>query len=247
MIEFRHVSKSFEDKPVLVDIDLVLKDHEITYIIGTSGTGKSVLMKHAVGLLRPDSGRILIDSKDMTDASEEEWYQVRRRYLMVFQHPALFDSMPVIGNVALPLMKHYKLDRRKAYAEAMNYLQMVGLDEKAWKLPSEVAITERKKVSIARALAVQPQCIILDEPTTGLDVYSSASIDKLIMNLAHELKKTVVVISHDLRSILNVAQRVVLLYKGKVHLDGEPKDFLATKDPIARQFMRGEAHGPMET
>lgn len=247
MIEFRQLSKSFGKKKVLDNIDLSLKDLEITYIIGTSGTGKSVLMKHAVGLLKPDSGRILIDGHDMTDATEEQWFHVRRRYLMVFQHPALFDSMPIISNVALPLMKHYRLERRKAHEEAMNYLGMVGLQEKAWKLPSEVGITERKKASIARALAVQAQCIILDEPTTGLDVYSSASIDKLILSLAHDLKKTVIVISHDLRSILNVAQRIVLLYKGKVHLDGGPRDFLETRDPIAKQFMSGEAHGPMET
>lgn len=247
MIEYRKVSKSFGNLQVLDGIDLTLKDREITYIIGTSGVGKSVLVKHAVGLLKPDSGRILIDDTDVTDFSETDWRPVRIRYVLVFQHSTLFDSMTLRENVALPLRKHGGLSRRESYRKALDFLEMVQMADKADKMPADVGPPERKRVSIARALTLSPECAILDEPTTGLDVLASANVDRMIDHLARTLSKTVIVVSHDLRSIFGVADRIIFLYKGLVRLDGSPEAFRSSDDPLVKQFIRGEPTGPMET
>lgn len=247
MIAFRGISKSFGDKLVLDGIDLDIRDREITFIIGASGTGKSVLVKTAVGLLVPDAGRVLVDDEDVTDLTEGRWRRIRTRYALVFQHPNLFDSMSLRENVALPLRKHRRLSRKAALLSALEYLAMVGMESKADLMPEEVGPSERKRVSIARALTLDPSCAILDEPTTGLDVVASRNIDELIRRLAHELGKTVIVVSHDLRSIFGVADRIVFLYKGHVHLDGPPQAFRASRDPVVRQFIGGEPDGPMET
>ena len=247
MISFRGVVKSFGDKVVLSGIDLDILDHEITFIIGASGTGKSVLMKTAVGLLSPDAGRVIVDGEDVTDSSERRWQEIRTRYTLVFQHPNLFDSMTLRENVALPLRKHGHVSRSASMAGALDYLGMVGLADKADLMPDEVGPSQRKRVSIARALTLDPACAILDEPTTGLDVVASRTIDELIVHLARELGKTVVVVSHDLRSIFGVADRIIFLYKGRIHLDGPPEKFRSSGDPVVRQFIRGEPDGPMET
>ena len=247
MIVFEGIRKAFGDKLVLEGVDLSINDREITYIIGASGTGKSVLMKSAVGILVPDSGRIIVDGIDVTGFSEARWQPVRTRYAMVFQHPNLFDSMTLRENVALPLRKHRRISRKLALDAALEVLRMVLMQDKADLMPSEVGPSERKRVSIARALTLDPDCAILDEPTTGLDVVASRTIDDLIQRLAHELGKTVVVVSHDLRSIFGVADRIVFLYKGRVHLDGQPEVFRNSRDPVVRQFIGGEPDGPMET
>lgn len=247
MTEFREIRKRFGDKQILRGIDLTIRDHEVTYIIGASGTGKSVLMKHAVGLLTPDYGSVVIDGKDMTSASEDDWRLVRRRYALVFQHPTLFDSMTIHENVALPLMKVVGLPRRTARDKAMEYLKSVRMEGIADLLPADVGPSERKRVAIARSLTLCPDCAILDEPTTGLDVASAANIDDMIRHLSGTLGKTVVVISHDLRSIFGVAHRIIFLYKGQVHQDGTPATFRASTDALVQQFIRGEPDGPMET
>jgi len=247
LIEYRRICKSFGAQRVLDDISLTIRDDEITYIIGTSGVGKSVLVKHAVGLLRPDSGRILIDGEDVTDHEEGRWMDVRRRYVLVFQHSTLFDSMSLRENVALPLRKHTDLSRKRSYGGAMDYLEMVHMADKADLMPSDVGPPERKRVAIARALTLSPQWAILDEPTTGLDVFASSNIDSMISHLARELNKTVVVVSHDLRSIFGVADRIVFLYKGNVRLDGPAQAYRSSEDPVVRQFINGEPTGPMET
>jgi phospholipid/cholesterol/gamma-HCH transport system ATP-binding protein len=247
VIAFEGIRKSFGDKVVLDGIDLRIQDREITFVIGASGTGKSVLMKTAVGILAPDAGRILVDGEDVTGFSEARWQPIRTRYALVFQHPNLFDSMTLRENVALPLRKHRKISRKAALEASVEYLAMVLMAEKADLMPSEVGPSERKRVSIARALTLDPDCAILDEPTTGLDVVASRTIDELIRRLAHDLGKTVVVVSHDLRSIFGVADRIIFLYKGRVHLDGRPDDFRASRDPVVRQFIGGEPDGPMET
>ena len=246
MIEFRGLVKSFGDHRVLDRIDLAIRDHEITYIIGTSGTGKSVLVQHAVGLLRPDEGRVLIEGRDVTDLPERDWWEVRRRYVLVFQHSTLFDSMTLRDNVALPLRKHLKLPRREALARAMDFLRLVHMDPLADRMPSEVGPTERKRVAIARALSLSPRGTILDEPTTGLDVVASHEVDDLIRRLSREMGQTVVVVSHDLRSIFGVADRIVFLYKGSIRLDGPPEAFRSSGDPVVQQFIRGEPDGPIE-
>lgn len=247
MIEYVGVSKRFDAHPVLDHIDLTLKDREITYIIGSSGTGKSVLVKHAVGLLRPDAGRIRIDGQDVTDLNEAGWRDIRKRYALVFQHPTLFDSMSLLDNVALPLRKHQGLSREAARQSARDFLERVDMDSKADLMPAEVGPSERKRVAIARSLTLSPDCAILDEPTTGLDIVASENIDAMIRDLAHRMRKTVIVVSHDLRSIFGVADRIVFLYKGRIRLDGPPAAFRDADDPIVRQFVRGDPAGPMET
>lgn len=247
MIEFQGLHKSFGDKVVLSGIDLQIRDREITFVIGASGTGKSVLMKTAVGLLAPDSGRVIVDGEDVTDFGEDRWQRIRTRYALVFQHPNLFDSMTLRENVALPLRKHRGISRKAAFFTAIEFLAMVGMEDKADLMPDEVGPSQRKRVSIARALTLDPSCAILDEPTTGLDVVASRTIDDLIRRLARELGKTVVVVSHDLRSIFGVADRIIFLYKGRVHLDGPSQAFHASRDPVVRQFIGGEPDGPMET
>lgn len=246
MIEFIGLRKSFGPKVVLDGIDLTLRDGEITYIIGTSGTGKSVLIKHAVGLLRPDSGKVVVDGQDVTNYTERQWWEIRRRYVLVFQHPALFDSLKVVDNVALPLRKHFGLSREEARRRALEFLRLVGLEAKGEAMPSDLGVTERKRVSVARALTLEPDWAILDEPTTGLDVMAMEEVDNLIRHLRHGLGKTVVVVSHDLRSIFGVAERIIFLYKGKVRLDGPKEAFLASQDPVVQQFIRGEPTGPLE-
>ncbi len=247
MIAFRNIHKSFGDKVVLAGIDLEIRDREITFIIGASGTGKSVLMKTAVGLLAPDAGRVIVDAEDVTDFSEARWQRIRTRHALVFQHPNLFDSMTLRENVALPLRKHRRISRKAALVAALDYLGMVGMEDKADLMPDEVGPSQRKRVSIARALTLDPTTAILDEPTTGLDVVASRTIDDLIVRLSRELAKTVIVVSHDLRSIFGVADRIIFLYKGHVHLDGPPAAFRASGDPVVRQFIGGEPDGPMET
>ncbi len=245
MIEFVNLRKSFGDHRVLDGVDLAIRDGEVTYVIGTSGTGKSVLIKHAVGLLRPDAGRVLVDGTDVTDLPEQAWGPIRRRYVLVFQHSTLFDSMTLRDNVALPLRKQRGLSRAEARERAMDYLRLVGMEDCADLMPYEVGPSERKRVAISRALTLEPACAILDEPTTGLDVVASATVDDLIRRLARELGRTVVVVSHDLRSIFSVADRIVFLYKGRVRLDGPPGAFLASEDPVVRQFIQGEPDGPI--
>ena len=247
MIEYRNLSKSFGAKPVLDGIDLTLRDGEITYVIGASGTGKSVLVKHAVGLLSPDSGTVLIDGVDTAPFSEEDWRRLRTRYVLVFQQSTLFDSMSLRENVALPLRKHARIPRHVALERAMEFLAMVQMEGRADLMPSEVGPSERKRVAIARALTLAPDCAILDEPTTGLDVVASANVDHMIAHLSRGLGKTVLVVSHDLRSIFGVADRIVFLYKGRVRLDGPPAAFRASSDAVVQQFIRGQPTGPMET
>ncbi|HOE82797.1 MAG TPA: ATP-binding cassette domain-containing protein [Myxococcota bacterium] len=247
MIEYVNVTKQFGPLTVLDGINLTIKDGEITYVIGSSGTGKSVLVKHAVGLLRPDAGRVFIDKIDTSNFNEQQWNQIRMRYALVFQHPTLFDSMSLVDNVALPIRKHQKVSKPAAKKSAMEYLERVGMATKADLMPSDVGPGERKRVSIARALTLSPDCAILDEPTTGLDVVASKNIDEMISELSKSLGKTVIVVSHDLRSIFGVADRIVFLYKGKIRLDGSPSAFRASDDPVVRQFVSGEASGPMET
>ena len=166
---------------------------------------------------------------------------------MVFQHPNLFDSMTLRKNVALPLRMHRRISRARALEEATSFLDRVDLSQKADLLPAQVGPSERKRVSIARSLTLDPDWAILDEPTTGLDPVAARSIDRLAIHLCREMGKSVVVVSHDLTSIFTIADRIIFLYKGRVRLDGTPEDFRRSEDPVVRQFITGAPEGPMET
>lgn len=245
-IEFKGIYKSFGDKHVLRGVDLTVKPGEVMFIIGQSGAGKSVLVKHLVGLLRPDKGRVYLDGVDVTDFTEKEFYPIRKRCAMVFQNSTLFDSMTLVENVMLPIRKHRNVSDDEAYEQAIEQLTKVGMQRYADRYPADFGDGMRKKVAIARALTLDPEYVIFDEPTTGIDPISAAMVDKLIRHLADHLGVTSIVISHDLRSIFGIADRVAMLYKGELAEDGTPDDFKKSTNPVVQQFIHGRPEGPME-
>ena len=246
MISFRHVKKSFGDKSVLEDVSFDVQDGEVFFIIGQSGVGKSVLIKHLVGLLYPDGGEILLDGEDVSRFSEEQMYPVRMKCAMVFQHSTLFDSMTCAENVALPLRKHKGHKPKEAIAEAKKRLVQVHMQDFADRYPPELGDGMRKRVAIARALTLDPRYVLFDEPTTSLDPVSARRVDKLIRELSDTLGVTSIVVSHDLPSIFTIADRIVMLYKGQVRLLGTPDEFKSAPDGIIQQFIHGRAQGPMD-
>ena len=246
MIEFRHIKKSFGPKSVLDDVTFDVRDGEVFFIIGASGVGKSVLIKHLVGLLYPDAGEIWLDGEEISQKDEQGMYAVRKKCAMVFQHSTLFDSMTCVENVALPLRKHKGHSAKEALAEARRRLEIVRMADFADHYPAELGDGMRKRVAIARALTLDPQYVLFDEPTTSLDPVSARRVDALIRELSDKLGVTSIVVSHDLVSIFSIADRIVMLYKGKVRLIGTREEFQGTADGIVRQFIRGEAKGPMD-
>ncbi len=245
-IEFKGVYKSFGDKHVLRGVDLTVEPGEVFFIIGQSGAGKSVLVKHLVGLLRPDKGRVYLDGEDVTDYTEKQFYPIRKRCGMVFQNSTLFDSMTLVENVMLPIRKHRDVTDEEAKVQAMEQLRKVGMQRYADRYPADFGDGMRKKVAIARALTLDPEYVIFDEPTTGIDPISAAMVDKLIRHLSDHLGVTSIVISHDLRSIFGIADRIAMLYKGQLVLDGTPEAFKKTDHPVVQQFIEGRPDGPME-
>lgn len=246
MIEFIDIHKAFGDNKVLDGVSVTVQTGQILFIIGKSGAGKSVLVKHLVGLLRQDAGRILFEGEDISNYQEKDFYEMRKRCAMVFQHSTLFDSMTLLDNVALPIRKHRKVHRREAQALAMDKLRLVHMEHMADRVPGEIGDGLRKRVAIARALTLDPAYVVFDEPTTGLDPVSAIRVDRLIREMSDETGVTSIVVSHDLRSIFGIADRIVMLYQGKVLLDGPPAAFRASEDPVVRQFVNGLPEGPME-
>lgn len=246
MISFRNLFKSFGPKSVLRGVSFDVQDGEVFFIIGGSGVGKSVLIKHLIGLLTPDSGEIFLDGEEVSRFDEKQMYSVRMKCAMVFQHSTLFDSMNCIENVMLPLKKHRGMNEKSARAEAEKLLVQVHMSEFAEKFPAELGDGMRKRVAIARALTLNPKYVLFDEPTTSLDPVSARRVDKLIRELSDTLGVTSIVVSHDLSSIFSIADRIVMLYKGEVKLIGTPEDFRGAEDPIIQQFINGRADGPIE-
>ncbi|TNF27085.1 MAG: ATP-binding cassette domain-containing protein [Deltaproteobacteria bacterium] len=246
MIEFIDIHKSFGPKHVLRGVSLTVEQGQVLYLVGSSGAGKSVLVKHLVGLLRPDSGRIVLDGRDITWLSEAEFYPVRKKCAMVFQNSTLFDSMTVLDNVALPYRKHHRLDRAEASRRALEKLALVDMEHAARRFPGDLGDGLRKRVAIARALTLDPEFVIFDEPTTGLDPVAAANVDQLIRSLRNDTGVTAIVVSHDLRSIFTVADRIAMIYEGHIRLDGTPEDFRRSADPVVSQFIHGRPDGPMK-
>jgi phospholipid/cholesterol/gamma-HCH transport system ATP-binding protein len=245
-IEFKNIHKAFGPKVVLQGVDLVVDPGEVFFIIGQSGAGKSVLVKHLIGLIRPDKGSIFLDDLEVTNLKEKEFYPVRKRCAMVFQNSTLFDSKTLLENVALPIRKHRDVTENEARDMAREKLALVGMQMYAERYPADFGDGMRKKVAIARALTLDPEYVIFDEPTTGIDPISAAMVDKLIRHLSDKHGVTSIVISHDLRSIFGIADRIAMLYKGKLILDGTQETFKNSDDPIVQQFISGNPHGPME-
>jgi len=237
MIRLVNLSKSFKKQSVLKDLNLSIPTGQTTVIIGRSGGGKSVLLKHIIGLFRPDEGEIWVDGQDLVRMNEKELYKVRRRFGMLFQEGALFDSMNVGENVAFPIREHKRLKGSEISKLVAEKLELVGLSGVEEKMPAELSGGMRKRVALARAMALDPDILLFDEPTTGLDPILTASIDRLIMDTQQRFKMTCVVISHDIQSVFRIAHNIALLYEGKIIVEGTPQVFQQSSDPIVREFL----------
>tara|TARA_B100001094_G_C17999107_1_gene704205 strand:- start:136 stop:885 length:750 start_codon:yes stop_codon:yes gene_type:complete len=247
LIYFKGITKKFGDYTVLDDINLHLPKGKISVILGKSGEGKSVTIKHIMGLLKPTDGRIIVDGEDITDFGVEELRNYRKKFGMLFQHAALFDSMSVGENVMFPLREHFSLSEKEMLDRAESVLTSVGLPNIQHKFPAELSTGEKKRVGLARALVHKPKVILYDEPTTGMDPLVSEMIDQLIVKVNSENPElTSVVISHDMKAALEIAENLIMIYKGKVQLEGSPEVFKNADDKVVRQFFAGKVEGPME-
>ncbi|MBA2319776.1 MAG: ABC transporter ATP-binding protein [Deltaproteobacteria bacterium] len=246
-IRYVDVHKAFGDHQVLRGLSLAIPRGRITAIIGRSGTGKSVTIKHVMGLLRPDRGKVWVGADELTSMSDRQLRTVRNRFGLVFQNAALFDSMSVFDNIAFPLREHARLPRAKVTEKVREMLALVGVHGAEDRLPSELSGGMRKRVGLARALVRDPEFLLYDEPTTGLDPILTAAIDELIVTTHHARPVlTSVVISHDMRAVLRIADKVVMLVDGAVAHEGTPDYFHASTDPLVVQFLTGSLDGPMK-
>jgi phospholipid/cholesterol/gamma-HCH transport system ATP-binding protein len=242
MIVFEDVYKSFGTKRVLQGLSLTIPDGETTVILGYSGTGKSVLLKHIVGLLEPDSGRVTVDGHAVGEMSREELMELRGTIGYVFQFAALFDSMTVEDNIRLGL-KRRNLDEATMRERVTESLALVDLAGTGSRFPAELSGGMRKRVGLARAIALRPRYILYDEPTTGLDPVTAAIIDQLMVRTGRELGVTGVVVTHDMRSAFTVGDRIAMIYEGTLRQSGTADEIRNTTDPIVRQFIEGRPDG----
>ncbi len=239
MIEIKNLKKSFGKKQVLSGVDLTIEEGKTTVIIGASGCGKSVLLKHIVGLLKPDEGHILIDGEDITKMNEKEIYTIRKKFGFLFQSAALFDSMTVGDNVGVALRENTLMHKAEISRIVTEKLGLVNLPGTENLMPSELSGGMRKRVGLARALATNPQYILYDEPTTGLDPITSETIDELMDSVAQNklLKVTSIIVTHDIFTVYEIGDKVAMMYGGGVHFNGTPEELRVTNDPIVRQFL----------
>ncbi len=246
IIVFDGVHKSFRGQKVLDGLHLEIPRGRTTVIIGRSGGGKSVTLKHMIGLMRPDRGRILVDGQDITRLEKGPLNEVRRRFGMLFQEGALFDSLTVGENVAFPLVEHTRLDRAEIERRVSEMLVTVGLPGTEGKMPAELSGGMRKRVGLARALILEPEIVLFDEPTSGLDPIMADAIDRLILRTQQESGRTYVVISHDIRATFKIAHKIAMLYEGRIIAEGTPEEIRRNPNPILAQFLRGTAEGPIQ-
>jgi phospholipid/cholesterol/gamma-HCH transport system ATP-binding protein len=245
MIELVDVHKSFGAQHVLDGVNLRIEEDMTTVIIGKSGGGKSVLLKHIIGLLKPDSGQVLVDGIDITRLNDKDLNEVRKKFGMLFQEAALFDSMNVEENVAFPLREHTKKKDKEIREIVRERLAAVGLAGVEKKMPSELSGGMRKRVGLARALAMRPRIILFDEPTTGLDPVMTEAINDLIISTQKNFNVTCVVISHDVESIFKVGHRIAMLYEGRIVEYGGPEEIRKSENPVLHQFLAGSLEGPI--
>ncbi len=241
MIKLVKVCKSFKGQKVLDNLDFEIEPERITVIIGQSGGGKSVLLKHMIGLIRPDSGQVFVDGIDIAKLSDRQLNETRKKFGMLFQDAALFDSMTVGENVAFPLIEHTRLPKKDIDKIINDKLLQVGLKDVTHKMPSELSGGMRKRVGLARAIALDPKIILFDEPTTGLDPIMCESVDNLIVETQRHTKATFVVISHDIKSTFKIAHKVAMLYNGKIRAEGTPEEIRSSSDPAVMRFVKGSA------
>lgn len=245
MIEIVNLCKSFEDNVVLDNLNLTIKDGETIVIIGRSGCGKSVLLKHIIGIMKPDSGQVVIDGQTVTKLNGKELNELRMKFGMLFQGAALFDSLSVGENVGFALIEHTKMDEKSIAKRVAECLDMVGLRGIEDLRISELSGGMRKRVGLARAICINPKIILYDEPTTGVDPIMGDAVNDLIRELQSKLMTTAVAVTHDMTSAYKIADRVAMLYKGKIIEVGTPQEIKNTKNPVVRQFITGAAVGPI--
>ncbi len=239
MIEVRNLTKRFGSNPVLKDVSFRIERGESVVIIGRSGCGKSVLLKHLIGLLQPDAGQVLIEGEGIVGMGERELLRVRRKFGMLFQSAALFDSMTVAENVGFAFRRERALPNREIRQRVAEVLEMVDLPGTENKKPSELSGGMRKRVGLARAIIYRPAIVLYDEPTTGLDPIVSDSIDQLILRVRDRLSVTTVVVTHDMRSTRRLGQRILMLHNRQIYAAGTADEIFHSSDPIVRRFIEG--------
>ena len=240
MIETRDLRKSFGSQKVLDGISFKIEEGESVVIIGGSGCGKSVLLKHIIGLMRPDSGDVLIDNESIVHMNERELIEVRSKFGMLFQSAALFDSLTVEENIGFVLRKQKVPDaeRKERIAEALEMVELPGTEKKK---PAELSGGMRKRVGLARAIVYKPRIVVYDEPTTGLDPIVSDAIDQLIIRVSERLKVTSIAVTHDTRSMRRIGKRILYMRNGKIYVDGTPEEIFSSTDPVVHRFVNGIA------
>ncbi len=246
IIKSENVVKKFDDRTVLNGISLEIYKGETFVIMGGSGCGKSTFLRHLTGALKPDSGRVSILGKDLSTLKEDDLDAVKKKIGMSFQSSALFDSMTVGDNVALPLKEHAKLDKSVIDIVVKMKLEMVGLRGFEDLMPSQLSGGMRKRVGLARAIVMDPEIVFYDEPTAGLDPIVSGVIDKLILDLSKKLSITSVVVTHDMKSVFSIADRIAMLYEGRVLEVGTPDEMRKSKNQMVQQFVSGSPDGPIK-
>ncbi|MGE4357428.1 MAG: ABC transporter ATP-binding protein [Candidatus Omnitrophota bacterium] len=246
MIEIINLCKSFDGKKVLDNLNLEIKTGETIVIIGRSGCGKSVLLKLIIGLLKPDSGEIIIDGEDITRLKGKELDRIRMKFGMLFQSSALFDSLTVRENVGFFLYEHGYTEKDKIEERIRECLRLVGLAGTEDLYPVQLSGGMKKRVALARAICMHPEIILYDEPTTGLDPITADAINNLIVSLHDKLKITAIAVTHDMKSAFRIGDRIAMLYKGRIIAVGTPEEIKNTENPLVRQFILGEAKGMIE-
>ncbi len=239
MIDFDNISITLGGRRILTDISISISEGEIFCIVGRSGVGKSVMIKQLVGLLKPDAGSIRFEGEEVTTMTEHQLTGLRRKCGMVFQHATLFDSMSCVENVALPLRKHLKLSAVRARERALGYLAQVGVEHLAYRDPATLGPGLRKLVAIARTMTMEPRAILFDEPTTGLDPLAARKFDTLVTGSLVRSRVTQIVVSHDVRSIFDIAQRVAMLHDGRLRFLGTVQELAQCTDSVVRGFIEG--------
>ena len=237
-ITVRGLRKSFGDLKVLRGVDLEIPRGKVTIVIGGSGSGKSVLIKHLIGLMRPDAGEVFVDGEEITGMGERHLTRVRRKFGMLFQHAALFDSMTVAENVAFPLKEHTRLSRREIARQVEEKLEVLGLGGMGKKWPADLSGGMRKRVGLARAIAMNPSFLIYDEPTTGLDPVLANQVDEMIRETQERLSVTSIVISHDMASTFRLAHQIAMIFEGRVVVRGTPEEVAGSGVPEVEEFIR---------
>ncbi len=246
LIKIDNLHKAFGEQSVLRGVDIEITRGESIVVIGQSGCGKSVLIKHLIRLLDPDEGRVIFDGEDIGGYDFRQLIQLRRRFGMLFQSAALFDSMSVQENVGLGLRESRQYTSSQIHEMVNEKLDVVGLSGAGNKQPSELSGGMRKRVGLARAIASSPEVLLYDEPTTGLDPITSDMINELIVNLRERLRVTSIAVTHDMKSAYKIADRIIMLYDGKVEFEGTPQEITTTDNPVVKQFITGSATGPIK-